>query len=73
MQIEKQKNRLTQIAIPKELAPQQQQAARRAVDVSFVGAFRRVMLISATLAALSALVGWRLLEQEVGSANDARV
>jgi EmrB/QacA subfamily drug resistance transporter len=72
MQIEKQKNRLTQIAIPKELTPQQEQAARRAVDVSFVGAFRRVMLISAMLAGLSALVAWRLLEKEVGPANDTR-
>ncbi|HEX7288206.1 MAG TPA: MFS transporter [Candidatus Angelobacter sp.] len=72
MQIQEQENRLTQIAIPQELAPQQQQAARRAVDVSFVGAFRRVMWLSALLAGLSAVVAWRFLQNEVGPASDRR-
>ena len=58
--IEQQESRLAQIEIPSELAPEQKQTAENAIATSFVSAFRWVMLLSAILAAMSALVAWRL-------------
>lgn len=63
-QMQEQKSRLTQMEIPATLSPQQQQAAKHAVDISFVGAFRQIMLISALLAGLSAVVAWKFLHEQ---------
>jgi hypothetical protein len=63
-QIEEQKGRLTQIKLPAQLTAEQQQAAQDAIDLSFVTAFRQIMLISAALAATSAAIAWGFLKQK---------
>lgn len=61
--IYEQRNRLAQIQLPNGLDRQQEDQARRAIDESFLAAFRSVMLLSALLSALSALVAWLSLDQ----------
>jgi EmrB/QacA subfamily drug resistance transporter len=56
-----QQSRLTQIEVPSELDPAQKQGVKRAIDLSFVAAFRRVMLLSAGLALLSSASAWGLI------------
>jgi len=66
-QIYEQRNRLTQIQLPNGLDEQQKEQARRAVDESFLSAFRSVMLLSALLSAISGLVAWLTLERSQAS------
>jgi EmrB/QacA subfamily drug resistance transporter len=61
-QIYAQRNRLTQIQLPNGLDEQQKEQVRQAVNESFLAAFRSVMLLSALLSAISALVAWLTLE-----------
>src|SRR5260370_40273480 len=61
-QIYEQRNRLTQIQLPRGLDGQQKEQARREVDESFLFACRSVMPLSALLSGLSALVALLTLE-----------
>ena len=63
--IDEQEKQLTQIRIPAELDTGQRAAAQEAIDRSFVSAFREVMMLSAVLAALSALLAWRTIENKI--------
>lgn len=53
-----QRIKLAGAAIPADLDPVVRSALRNAINDSFVSGFREVMLISATLAALSGCLGW---------------
>lgn len=56
-----QRNRLLQIELPSTLTAAQRQSITRAIDESFVAAFRRVLLVCAGLAVLSAASAWGLI------------
>ena len=60
--IEVQRTRLAGITIPATLSGETQTALKRAIDESFVSAFRLVSLLGAALALLSALCAWWLIE-----------
>jgi EmrB/QacA subfamily drug resistance transporter len=60
--IYQQRNRLVQIQLPSSLDEQQKGQARRAIDESFVTAFRVVVLLSALLSAVSAIIAWVTLD-----------
>src|SRR6266481_26702 len=60
--IEAQRTRLAGITIPTSVGGEAQAALKRAIDESFVSAFRLVSLISAALALASALSAWLLVE-----------
>ena len=57
-----QRNRLTQIEVPKGLAADQQHALKQAINESFLAGFRWVMVISATLALFSAMSAWAMIK-----------
>lgn len=57
-EIYQQRNRLAQIQVPGGLDQKQSEQARRAIDESFLAAFRGVALLSALLSAAGALVAW---------------
>ena len=57
-----QRNDLAGLEPPPELSAPQQQAVRQAVNNAYLTGFRMVMVVSAGLALLSALVAWRLVE-----------
>jgi MFS family permease len=57
-----QRNRLTQIELPKGLNPDQQQELKRSTDESFLSGFRWVMVISGGLALLSAVSAWSMIQ-----------
>ncbi|HEY6306190.1 MAG TPA: MFS transporter [Candidatus Angelobacter sp.] len=61
--IYQQRNRLIQIQLPGSLDEQQKKQARLAIDESFVAAFRAVMLLSALLSGVSAVVAWMTLDR----------
>jgi MFS family permease len=72
--IEVQRTRLAGITIPTSVSAETQAALKRAIDESFVSAFRLVSLLGAALSVLSALSAWLLiegkqLEQAGGSAS----
>jgi len=74
--IDAQRTRLAGITIPTSVSGEMQTALKRAIDESFVSAFRLVSLLGAALAVLSALSAWLLiagkqLEQAGGSASQA--
>jgi len=74
--IDAQRTRLAGITIPPNVSGEAQAALKRAIDESFVSAFRLVSLLGAALALLSALSAWLLiegkqLEREGGSALQA--
>jgi EmrB/QacA subfamily drug resistance transporter len=56
-----QRQKLAAIALPPTVPALQRQAVKEAVAASFVSGFRRVMAISALLAACSALCAWLLI------------
>ncbi len=60
--IEAQRTRLAGITIPATMSGEVQVALKRAIDESFVSAFRLVSLLGAALALLSALSAWLLIE-----------
>jgi predicted MFS family arabinose efflux permease len=60
--VDAQRTRLAGIEIPPEVAPDPGAGLRRAVDESFVAAFRVVMLSAGALAFCGALVAWLLIE-----------
>jgi EmrB/QacA subfamily drug resistance transporter len=60
--LEAQASRLATISIPGELQGETKQAVARAVEESFVGGFRVVILICAALALVSGLFAWLLIE-----------
>jgi len=60
--IDVQRTRLAGITIPMSVSGEAQMALKRAIDESFVSAFRLVSLLSAALALLSALSAWLLIE-----------
>jgi EmrB/QacA subfamily drug resistance transporter len=60
--IEVQRTRLAGITIPTSVSGEAQAALKRAIDESFVSAFRLVSLLGAALAVLSALSAWLLIE-----------
>ena len=61
MEIEKERVKLGAAQAPAAADPETRLTVRRAVSESFVEGFRRVMLIAASLALLSALVAWLLI------------
>jgi len=72
--IDAQRTKLAGITIPTSVSGEAQAALKRAVDESFVSAFRLVALLGAALAVLSALSAWLLvagkhLEPAGGSAS----
>ena len=75
--IEAQRTRLAGITIPTSVSRETQAALKRAIDESFVSAFRLVSLLGAALALLSALSAWLLvagkqLEPAGGSASESQ-
>jgi len=60
-QLQQQRIELAAIAVPESLNPAQRVAVQRAIQESFVTGFRWVMLISALLALMSAVVAWRMI------------
>lgn len=58
-----QSNQLAQIQLPSGLNSAEKTEARRAVDDSFVAGFRTVVLLSAALCLLSALIAWMMLDR----------
>ncbi len=60
--IEVQRTRLAGITVPATLSGESQTALKRAIDESFVSAFRLVSLLGAAMALLSALCAWWLIE-----------
>jgi EmrB/QacA subfamily drug resistance transporter len=67
--IYQQRNQLAQVQLPSALSNQQKTEARRAIDDSFVAGFRSVVLLSALLAVLSALVAWMMLDRSPKAAE----
>lgn len=59
-----QRNDLAGLEPPPELSAPQQQAVRQAINNAYLTGFRVVMVVSAGLALLSALVAWRLVERK---------
>ena len=75
--IDAQRTRLAGITIPPNVSGETQAALKRAIDESFVSAFRLVSLLGAVLALLSALSAWLLiagkqLEPAGGSASESQ-
>jgi hypothetical protein len=66
--LESQTSRLAMINIPDELNGETKQAIKRAVEESFVGGFRVVVLIAAALALVSSLFAWLLIEGRIPAA-----
>jgi EmrB/QacA subfamily drug resistance transporter len=66
--LEAQSSRLAAINIPDELNVETKQAIKRAVEESFVGGFRVVILIAAALALAGALCAWLLIERHAPAA-----
>ena len=60
--VEARSENLANLEIPAEASPSMQQAIERAVDESFVHAFRWIAWIAAGLATLSALCAWAMIE-----------
>ena len=63
---------LAAAAVPEELAPQLQQAVRRAINESFVQGFRRVMLLGAALALASGITSLLLITGRAKAAQPPR-
>src|SRR5262249_7565327 len=61
--IYQQRNQLVQIQLPSGLNDREKTEVRRVVDDSFVAGFRSVALLSALLAALSAVAAWMMLDR----------
>ena len=59
--VEQQRQKLAGIELPSDAKPDQAAAAKTAIAESFVDGFRRVMLLCAGLALLSAFAAWRLI------------
>jgi hypothetical protein len=59
--LDAQRVKLAGAVMPADLDPDVQTALRQAINQSFVSGFRAVMLISAALAVLSALIAWLLI------------
>ena len=75
--IDAQRTRLAGITLPTSMSGEAQAALKRAIDESFVSAFRLVALLGAALAVLSALSAWLLvagkhLEPAGGSASESQ-
>jgi EmrB/QacA subfamily drug resistance transporter len=60
--LEAQTSRLATISIPDQLTGETKQAVKRAVEESFIGGFRVIVLMAAALALMSALCAWLLIE-----------
>jgi EmrB/QacA subfamily drug resistance transporter len=67
--LESQTSRLATITIPEGLQGEAKQAVGRAVEESFVGGFRVVVLIAAALALASGFVAWLLIEGRAQPVN----
>jgi EmrB/QacA subfamily drug resistance transporter len=72
--LEAQRSKLAAASIPEEVDQSTQQLIGHAIAESFVRAFRLIMAIGATLAVVSAIVGWLLIgtstAQSAGGATD---
>jgi EmrB/QacA subfamily drug resistance transporter len=62
--VQEQRGRLAGIVPPETLSAEAHEAFKTAIGTAFVSGFRWAMLISATLALLSAAVAWRLIGKE---------
>jgi hypothetical protein len=69
--LEAQTSRLAAISIPVELKDETKGLIKRAVEESFVAGFRVVILMAASLALLSALFAWLLIEGRSGTVAEA--
>ncbi len=67
-----QRTDLANITPPEGLSAPQQAQIRQVIEVSYLTGFRVVMALSAALAALSALVAWRMVEGKPPSAADSK-
>jgi hypothetical protein len=65
--IYQERNRLIQIQLPRSLDEPQKTQARRAIDESFVAAFRVIMFLSALLSGVSAIIAWVTLDRSSGA------
>jgi hypothetical protein len=59
--IRNQETKLAAIEIPQKVAGAQREAAKRAVDESFLQGFRLVMVLGAALSVLSSVCAWLTL------------
>jgi len=59
--LQAQRSKLAAASLPEELDALTHQVIIRAIDESFVRAFRRIMGIGAILAAASAIIAWLLI------------
>jgi len=69
--IEAQRARLAGISIPPTVSSEVQTALKRAIDESFVSAFRLVSLLGAALALLSSLAAWVLVAGKNQAAEES--
>jgi EmrB/QacA subfamily drug resistance transporter len=69
--LDAQRAKLAGTVVPADLDPATRTALRQAIKVSFVSGFREVMIISAALALLSALVAWLFIRETVGNSDGA--
>jgi predicted MFS family arabinose efflux permease len=60
--LDQQRTRLAAIEVPASVAPAQRQILKQAINESFVSGFRRVTLVCGSLALLSALSAWWLIQ-----------
>ena len=63
--LDSQRNRLAAAELPKDILPAQAEGPKQAINESFVAGFRRVMVVAAVLAVLSAVSAWLLIEGKV--------
>ena len=71
--MEQEKVKLAALAVPPNIEPGTQRRIRKAVDNSFVFAFRLVMLLSAALGCAGGLGAWLILEENSLHAKQTRI
>ncbi|HXC41404.1 MAG TPA: MFS transporter, partial [Burkholderiales bacterium] len=59
--LQAQRDKLAAIRLPEQVAPREADAARQAIGQAFLSGYRRVMLLSALLAAVAALCAWAFI------------
>jgi hypothetical protein len=60
-------DQLAAAAVPKDVSPAERRALDGAIDQSFIGSFRVVMLSAAALALGGALCAWLMIERDNSS------
>ena len=70
--VEQQRNKLAAIELPAQIDETAKRAARQAIAQSFIAGFRWISLVSALLAAASAVVAWASIEGAAATATRSR-